>query len=316
MTATVLTKNVTLLQTAVAQARARDRSVPCRILLDSGSQRSYVTAALAKQLQLVPDKEDQLTIYTFGSDKPKEVSSPSAEITIVTKRGIETKLQVNIVPHITDRIPVIKIDSPSIDIMADDDSTGESIDLLIGNDLYFSFLRTKRLKLQNHAYLVDTDFGWIVSGNVEFQKDETETLTITTYCQCHDTGCPYFTEPDLPLRSIDIKFLWALESIGITDSPKTTREEEAVQHFNSTVKYSNGRYQVKWPWFQYPPVLSANYGLALGRLKSLLRRSSEEMLVDYNQILQEQLESDVIEVVNPVPLHQILTRYTTCLIIW
>ncbi|XP_063369404.1 uncharacterized protein LOC134657768 [Cydia amplana] len=104
-----------------------------------------------------------------------------------------------------------------------------------------------------------------------------------------------------------MKFLWSLESIGITDSPKTTREEEAVKYFNETVQYNNGRYEVKWPWIQYPPDLPTNYGLAYGRLKGLLRRSDESTLNEYNRILKEQLDKKIIEEIEPktVPIYQV-----------
>ncbi|XP_063540086.1 uncharacterized protein LOC134749113 [Cydia strobilella] len=104
-----------------------------------------------------------------------------------------------------------------------------------------------------------------------------------------------------------MKFLWSLESIGITDSPKNTREEEAVKYFNETVHYNNGRYEVKWPWIQYPPDLPTNYGLAYGRLKGLLRRSDESTLSEYDRIIKEQLDAKIIEEIEPktVPIYQV-----------
>lgn len=294
-------RDVSYLQTATVQALGSKCNRPCRLLLDCGSQRSYMSSRMAEQLGLIPDKEDLLIIYTFGSEKPKETSSPSVEVKIVTKRNIERTMRVNIVPHITERVPSPKIPVPdSIDILADDDSAGEKIDLLIGNDQYFTFIRNEYINFQDHLYLIDTDFGWVVSGSTRTQKEE-NALSIITYCQCHETGCPYFTEPDLPLRNIDMKFLWSLESIGITDSPKTTQQEEAVKQFNDTVEYKCGRYYVKWPWVQYPPDLPTNFGIAFGRLKSLLRRLDTNTLKDYEDILQEQLEAGVIEVVDPEP---------------
>ncbi|XP_063362896.1 uncharacterized protein LOC134651724 [Cydia amplana] len=184
-----------------------------------------------------------------------------------------------------------------IDIWADDASTGEGIDLLIGNDLYFSFIR-KSVDLGNNTYLVDSDFGWFLAGSATNNR-ERDILSVATYCQCHEINQDFFTEPDLHLRTIDVKFLWSLESIGICDSPKTTCEEEAVQHFNNTVKYSEGRYQVKWPWIEYPPKLPTNFGLAFGRLKGVLRRSNKEVMTEYEEILKEQLEANIIEVVDP-----------------
>ncbi|XP_073959385.1 uncharacterized protein [Choristoneura fumiferana] len=294
-----MTHGLTFLQTAVVQLQnpqVDNKLTDGRVLLDSGSQRSYITKELADALGLPIISMDQLVIYTFGSPSPQETTSPCTTVTILTKRGIRSTIQVNIVPHITDRVPIAKLDYSQVDLHADDDSVGEKIDLLIGNDFYCSFMRNDKIEISNNLYLIDTDFGYILSGNV-YIEDNDEVLSVTTYCQCHTQGCPYFSEPDLPLRYVDIKFLWSLENLGITDSPKTTRQEEAVHQFNASVQYKQNRYEVKWPWIQHPPELVSNFGLAMGRLKSLMRRLDKESLNEYNEILKEQLQLGIIEVV-------------------
>lgn len=271
------TKNNTFLQTAVVKIQHNHKELSCRLIMDSGSQRSYLKSSMANEIGISPDTDDFLTMYTFASDFPKMIHSPSAEIKIKTKRGVLKELRVNLVPHIANKIPIVNIDTKgAVDFLADDSSRGEDVDLLIGNDYYFSLLQDERVEMDD-MILINTDFGWIMSGSGVQEKENTLSV-ITYYCQCHDTDYTYFNEPDLPLRSIDVKFLWSLESIGITDSPKSTREEEAVKYFNETVNYKNGRYEVKWPWIQYPPDLPTNYGLAFGRLRSLLRRSEEDTL--------------------------------------
>ena len=49
--------------------------------------------------------------------------------------------------------------------------------------------------------------------------------------------------------------LWNLESIGITDSPLTTEDEQALEIFNNTNKFENGKYLVSWPWKESDPSL-------------------------------------------------------------
>lgn len=159
--------------------------------MDSGSQRSYITSKAAKSLGLPMGKEDLLLVYTFGAATPQEMSSPSAEIILKTKRDIVKKILVNIVPRITDRVPVAKLKHKDVDIPADDDSLGENIDVLVGNDLYCSFLRDDRVKINANLYLINTDFGWVLSGNTT--QEESDVLSVTTYCQCHIPNCPYLT---------------------------------------------------------------------------------------------------------------------------
>ncbi|XP_048002611.1 uncharacterized protein LOC125239152 [Leguminivora glycinivorella] len=183
-------------------------------------------------------------------------------------------------------------------MMADSGSQGsKEINMLIGNDYYFSFIRKNMIQLDDNLFLIDTDFGWVISGRLRLENQEEDNiLTVVTYHQSN-RGCKCFSEPDLPLRQSDLKFLWSLENIGITDSVKATREENAVQHFNDTVVYQGGRYYVKWPWTTYPPDVPTNYGLAYGRLKGLLQRMDKSTLQEYNEILMEQLKNEIIEVV-------------------
>lgn len=305
---TTLQANVSsCLQTATANLKHKENEVPLRLLLDCGSQRSYLTENIASKLKIIPDSQDNLVIFTFGSSTPQEIISPSAEVALITKRGIEKQIKVNIVPNITDRVKVLElVPDGKIDISADDARFGEKIDLLIGNDYYYSLLRNESHKIRENLHLINTDLGWIVSGQIE-DSDISSELSVITYCQCHQSECTYFTEPDLPLRNVDMNFLWSLESIGIVDSPKATREEKTVKYFNETVTFQNGRYQVKWPWIEFPPILPTNFGLSFGRLKGLLKRADSDTLMDYQDILDEQLHAGVIEMIEPetIPIYQV-----------
>ncbi|XP_063631833.1 uncharacterized protein LOC134803058 [Cydia splendana] len=225
-----------------------------------------------------------------------ETSTPSTTVDIQTKRDVTRQFTVNVVPRITDRVPVTSFKYPGVDIVADDDTVGEVVDVLIGNDYFGAILTGRKIQVSEDFWLLDTDFGWVPSGKLA-PEERSGVLSVVTYCQCHTPSCPYFSEPDLPLRNIDVRFLWSLENLGITDSPKATRQEEAVRHFNETAQHQEGRYLVKWPWIEYPPDLPSNFGLALGRLKSNLKRLDLQLIKEYDLILKEQLDLGIIEVV-------------------
>ncbi|CAB4039842.1 Transposable element Tcb2, partial [Paramuricea clavata] len=73
-TTTTKTRNKVLLQTAVTYAQGENGSnpIPVRLLLDSGSQRSYITNSLKKRLGLVPIRTETLNLNTFGDDHFKK----------------------------------------------------------------------------------------------------------------------------------------------------------------------------------------------------------------------------------------------------
>ncbi|XP_047995284.1 uncharacterized protein LOC125233345 [Leguminivora glycinivorella] len=154
-------------------------------------------------------------------------------------------------------------------------------------------MNTKKIELQENLYLVDSEFGWILTGKPDHATEND--LTVLTYFQ---TSCENkLTNPDPPLDVGNVKVLWELESIGITDAPNTDRDEEAIKKFNETTTIMDNRYVVSWPWNEYPPKLPTNFGLAYGRLVSLVKRLEKDALLLYERTLQDQLDKEIIEVV-------------------
>ena len=94
------------------------------------------------------------------------------------------------------------------------------------------------------------------------------------------------------MRSLNIENLWNLETIGIGEPLDLTNHDRALNHFNKSVSFENGRYYIKWPWRYETPDLPRNFDVILSRLKSLARRSEKdrELLTRYNDILQDQMK--------------------------
>ncbi|XP_060605576.1 uncharacterized protein LOC132758080 [Ruditapes philippinarum] len=83
---------------------------------------------------------------------------------------------------------------------------------------------------------------------------------------------------------------------------RVTKEDDLVREdFTRTLKYENGRYQVKWPWKNETPDLPTNRDLALGRLKSTVNRmkNNPDILTKYHNVIQDQLQKGIIEEVKP-----------------
>ena len=87
--AMVASTNQVLMQTATVTVRnTKDNSsVSVRLILDSGSQRSYITESLAKGLQLTLDRTDKLSVVTFGSNKPQNINCKQGSLSLLLKDG-------------------------------------------------------------------------------------------------------------------------------------------------------------------------------------------------------------------------------------
>ena len=77
----------------------------------------------------------------------------------------------------------------------------------------------------------------------------------------------------------------------------TVMMNQAIQNFHDTVRRTNGRYEVTWPWKEANPRLPDNYQLVFGRLHSLLKRiqGKPELLQKYDSIIKDQLKKEIIE---------------------
>ncbi|CAH0722821.1 unnamed protein product, partial [Brenthis ino] len=287
----------TLLQTClvnVSDLSDKPKEKTCRLLLDSGSQRSYITSSIANHLNLPTIENVDLSIFTFGTKSPQYIKSRVVNFIIKTRIGVKRSIYANVVPHITNSVqaPVFNNSVKLLQdsrlnklILADDGSYGDKIDILIGNDYYHTFISNEKLCISDNLFMVSSDFEWVWSGRVN-ETNTVDQLSVLTYFQSAGIYDSKLHKPDLPLKTDDVKRLWDLESIGIVDSPKCSRDEEAIKQFNKTIQYKGNRYYVKWPWAEYPPNLPNNLGLAYGRLSNLLKRLDNLTIKSYDKVIQ------------------------------
>ncbi len=77
-----VSKGTVLLQTARAVARDGKKSIPVRVLFDTGSQRTYITNSVQKRLNLKPTSKETLNLNTFGDNTFKGESCDVYKLTL------------------------------------------------------------------------------------------------------------------------------------------------------------------------------------------------------------------------------------------
>ncbi|MEW8547947.1 MAG: aspartyl protease family protein, partial [Candidatus Thiodiazotropha sp.] len=269
-----------LMQTAKTEIRnpENDKSETVRLLLDSGSQRTYITENLAEKLKLKKTGEQEIRLATFGTETPKVIKTASTEISLKLNNGDYLNLSANIVPTISGTIQrkSIRLSMEnlghlvkSVELADSIPSENESstIELLIGNDFYLDLVMSQRIEIHPGLYLLGSKLGWILTGRINEGTVDTceSSLLILTYGN-NVAKTVVFASVDkvLPTKP-DLEDFWNVEGIGITDSPTSSDDERALQQFNDTLKYEDGRYQVTWPWKETNPELPLNRELAVGR---------------------------------------------------
>ena len=151
--------------------------------------------------------------------------------------------------------------------------------------------------------MLGSKLGWILAGRTpdSFKEATEPSLLILTYGSEMRKETSLFTEADksLPLKP-NLEDFWRLESIGIQYLTEGSCDNEVLHTFKDTLRYENGGYKVTWTWKSEKSDLPDNYTLALGRLKSLIKRmkTNQNMIKQYNKIIEEQLKKGIIEKVN------------------
>lgn len=280
-----------LMQTATVEVKnlQKSRKETTRLLLDTGSQRTYITKELAEKLLLPITGSETLTVYTFSASKPRELHTPVTELWLLTNDGSSLHLRVNVVPKITgnlqrayfnpEKFSHLLKDIPLADSVPSTKETA-NIELLLGNDYYCDiFSGDIAMKaVSPRLNLMESKLGWILTGRIKCQDDKPDSsITMLTYTSSpisvHLSAQSDDKQP-LTEQKIQLEEFWQLETLGIREPVQENEDDKALQKFNETLQFEDGRYQVTWPWKEESPSIPTNYELAMGRLRSQVNRLS------------------------------------------
>lgn len=150
---------------------------------------------------------------------------------------------------------------------------------MIGGDFYYELNIEASKKLSNGLTLLKSVLGPMVAGCMTANQHTNSVVNFVNTTNLDESVAQFFS----------------LESVGIKEEHS---ENLSLDNFQKTIKFNGERYEVSLPWKNFPPNLSSNFGLSLGRLKSTIRflRTKPELFNQYNQIIQDQLKGNIIEV--------------------
>ena len=317
------------MQTATSTVKdvSGSSSVSVRLILDSGSQRTYITEKLTKDLNLKLRSPEKLAIITFRTDRPKYIQCKPNKLQLILKDGSSMVLDVSVIPGRVSRVPLNLDDATFLKCegweskLADTlpiKSESYPIEMLIGNDYYFDLLLPRKLELGPGLSLFQSKLDWKLGGRYQNVRDRASepillacTITVPPLDATLATHMFTGVNSSFLMGKPNLDHFWDLESIGIANSPSTSDDDQALSKFGETVKFAKGRYMVTWPWKDEKPSLPHNYQLVVGRLKSTLRKleKSPPLLKRYDEIIREQLDRGIIEKVTSDSLEGPIKHY-------
>ena len=293
-------KKVILLQTARAVAINGNERVSIRILLDSGSQLSYVTKTLQEHLKLNPIRREKLHLNTFGNSSFEAKSCDVVRFKIQKANCNETlDITAYTSPVICSSLPTL-VNTQEYDHLdglelADSDyrDTHKPIDVLIGSDHYWTVVTGDTIIGNSGPIALSSKLGWLLSGPLDNSSDAT--CTHSHVIINGDLNDSLSSNQNDILYSM-LHHFWNTESIGILDDDDNTTPTFLNQ---LQFKKPRSRYEVGLPWKEDHPEIPDHYALCLNRLRFLHRKllKSPELLQEYDSIIQDQLNQGIIEAV-------------------
>ncbi|XP_064621909.1 uncharacterized protein LOC135484415 [Lineus longissimus] len=309
-----------ILKSAVATAKSPTRSTKVNIILDEGSQRSFITAKCASNLELKPQSREMIKIAPFGANAKAVRALDNVIVQIETASRVENvPMKMLIVPKISAPIstcPQAIFALPHLkNLKFAETSSGDfmEIDILIGADYYWSIVGDKIVRPAENTLgpvAVSSKFGYLLSGptpaNIEGQRDEYTPALLTTVLNV------------LASHTLEDKIAqsyWDLETIGIKDDTEE-KESDFLLNYRDTCleRDDNGKYVARLPWLDNHPILPTNYHVAKARTRSMVRKLSPDLLSKYQDIITTQLQrhfigrvaNDNINIGHYLPHHAVL----------
>jgi hypothetical protein len=260
----------------------------CRVLLDPGSQASFLTEACFNRLGLARNKA-RVQISCLGSSSAHTNGVTTLKFSPYFKESPTFVTSAFIINKIIGDIPHFSLPSgtaiPFRDLKLADPNFFQSspIDILLGVSIALPMLKGDIIKAtEGYPFAVRSELGWIVSGNVNTESPDPPLIHVN----------------HLRMEAEDLlsKF-WKLDEV-----PKAnllTKEEQACEdHFASTYsRNDDGRYTVKLPCHTSPALLGDSFQAARRRFLSLERGlvSRPEIHERYREFIREYIELQHME---------------------
>ncbi len=266
-----------------------------RAVIDSGSQRTYITSHLRDQLNLPRMGTETLRIKTFRAAETQNTSCDVVELGVNAEGDEALRMTALVVPFICNPLTSQPINYAKHSYnhleLADsaDASDTLDIDMLIGSDCYWDLVTGEVIRGDSGPTAIRTGVGWILSGptnhlgvSVNLVFTSTHTLKIDVY------------PPMEPTLDDCLKRFWDLDSLGIV------KETSVYDKFVQQITFNGHRYEVCLPWKECHPPHPDHRELSRKRLMSLLKRlrQTPQLLTEYSTIIQDQLDKGIIELVS------------------
>lgn len=299
-------KDATVLPTVQIPMIGKHNKVFCRVLLDQGSQRSFILKARLDELEHSIVGAENLQLQGFTGTLERQ-SYPVAQVSYIYRKNryYFTCIVVDVLPEYQTAIGAKGIERALRRKgykISDPVSDSKTVDILLGADHYYSVVHSG-YKRECGVVILPTKFGYCLSGRVVSPQSEAlvDTVSVLRINNINTIGvCEDVARCDSQSKTeFDLERLWRLDHIGINPEELNMEAKLALEQFESTVTYNptKAQYEVGLPWKDQAVSLPTNFGLALGRLRSLQRKLAQDPVAfhHYDTVIKDYVSRGFIE---------------------
>ena len=294
-----------------------------RFLLDTGSQRSYLSDNILREMQITLENETNLVVNTFIDSDTRSFGELAVLVAVENQKFsipflISDSFDLNFtVQGLKQAHSNISKEFVLQDKLANDQVTVEG---LIGIDVVQCFKQFEIVPCQEGSAF-RTEDGLIPFGNID--SFLTSRQLQTKYSDNSHTGSEPLVNHSLinfALNPVKTRFdpigsvirdsyvedrlddMFSLETLGIPDS-STDYDMDKIEEFNNNIVFEDGSYGVNLPWKENVPLVPHNFYISCSILDKVVENLRRDNLYDqYKSVLQKQLDEGIIE---EVPISQL-----------
>ncbi|GFS79601.1 transposon Ty3-G Gag-Pol polyprotein [Nephila pilipes] len=234
--------NSTILQTCNVLASSENKTLNIRILLDSGSERTFILREVAEALNLEPIRKERLLLYSFGKKNPEPSNFDLVQLQLKNPHNPNHRIPIEAL--ITQHISGASLDSrflvnqikmlTEVGGLEPADSGKGKIQHLLGMDFFCEVIRGAPVRITKSLFAQKSLFGNIICGALP-------NMTSNKSSACFLVS----VEDDLNQH---LRTLWEIESIGCDTAQETKHDSEFIKEFENNLTFVDGRYETKLLW--------------------------------------------------------------------
>uniref|UniRef100_A0A8R1I6H5 DUF1758 domain-containing protein n=1 Tax=Caenorhabditis japonica TaxID=281687 RepID=A0A8R1I6H5_CAEJA len=280
---------------------------PMSIMIDTGSDTTYVTKELLEKMLLPKLNTTLLKVRTFDDEAPKPKEYVETELRI--KNGTEElTIGAYATKDLAGKIEKAVLTSEDLQFMlkqqlqinSDVFEKRSDPQMILGCDYFCQIWQGALIPLPSGICLVKTTMGYTTIGTSqnkkkfeEVKKRETINFTAVTVENETDESTNERKEEDNQKKDM------AMKSSEFDKKKKKKKiDRRTMEFFKKTIEKREDGYYVRLPFKQINSNIPTNWSIAMKRLLSVVKYQSIEVLGMIDTIFKDQLELQVIEKVD------------------